>query len=126
MTGMEGWRRGWRDGETVKTGGEGSECVEEREEEAAENKKSATGVPTLKPLSPPSSIHTSSASLICSVLSIHPSFSKILLSAPPPPSSLLVSSKLITLLTLLDFLWTVHLALFLGAALPLIHCLFTL
>ena len=44
----------------------------------------------------------------------------------PPPPSLLVSSKLITLLTLLDFLWTVHLALFRGAALPLIQCLFTL
>ena len=32
------------------------------------------------------------------------------------PLSLLASGKLITLLTLLDFLWTVHLALFLGAA----------
>lgn len=42
------------------------------------------------------------------------------------PLSPLVSYKLITLLTLLDFLWTVHLALFLWAALPLLHCLFTL
>lgn len=43
-----------------------------------------------------------------------------------PLSPLPVSGKLITLSTLLDFLWTVHLAFFLGAALLLIHCLFTL
>lgn len=61
--------------------------------------------------------------------SIYPSSVSDLLPLQPlspksPPPSLLVSGKLITLLTLLDFLWTVHLALFLKAALPLIHCLF--
>lgn len=55
------------------------------------------------------SIHTSSVSdLLC--LPLRP----FLLNSSP--LSLLVSGKLITLLTLLDFLWTVHLALFLGVA----------
>lgn len=62
-------------------------------------------------LYPPSIPH------LCLICSSSPSSLKLFPSSPV---------KLITLLTLLDFLRTVHLALFLGAAPPLIHSLFTL
>lgn len=47
---------------------------------------------------------------------LHPSSSRGLSLWNSSPLALLVSGKLITLLPLLDFLWMLHLALFLGAA----------
>lgn len=121
---MEGWRCGWRD---LKGGGVRAMVSDKKQGKS--NRR-----PTLKvrrfflpsqrfhsPFFPvlfysratPSCLHPPSTPPLSPICSVLLSGYSLWNSSPLSP---LVSGKLITLLTLLDFLRTVHLALFLGAA----------